>query len=257
MNKKIIQRLLIIGLIIILVVIFKFLGLGQYLTLDYLKDSQEKFSILYAENQLTVLAVYFFIYVLVTALSLPGAAVMTLAGGAMFGFWIGFVVVSFASTIGATLACFVARFLLRDWVQNKFGDKLAAINEGVAKEGAFYLFSLRLVPIFPFFVINLVLGLTNMNLLTFYWVSQVGMLPGTMVYVNAGKELAKIDSLSGILSPGLILSFVILGLFPITVKKLLAWYKKRQESRIKTNGSSGQGAEDSRVNNLQKTETDK
>jgi len=241
MNKKLIQRLLIIGLIIILVVIFKVLGLGQYLTLDYLKDSQEKFAILYAENQLTVLAAYFFIYVLVTSLSLPGAAVMTLAGGAMFGFWTGFVVVSFASTIGATLACFVARFLLRDWVQNKFGDKLAAINEGIAKEGAFYLFSLRLVPIFPFFVINLVLGLTNMNLLSFYWVSQVGMLPGTMVYVNAGKELAKIDSLSGILSPGLILSFVILGLFPITVKKLLAWYKKRQESRIKTNGSRGQG----------------
>jgi uncharacterized membrane protein YdjX (TVP38/TMEM64 family) len=228
MDKKLIQRLGIVGAIIILIILFKILGLGQYLTLDYLKGSQEKFSVLYTNNRLTVISVYFIIYILVTALSLPGAAVMTLAGGAMFGFWIGFIVVSFASTIGATLACLVARFLLRDWVQNKFGDKLTAINEGIAKEGAFYLFSLRLVPIFPFFVINLVLGLTKMNLLTFYWVSQIGMLPGTMVYVNAGKELAKVDSLAGILSPGLILSFVVLGLFPITVKKLLAWYKKKK-----------------------------
>ena len=229
MDKKLIQRIAIVGAIIVLIVLFKVLGLGQYLTLDYLKSSQEKFAILYNNNQVAVIAIYMLIYIAVTALSLPGAAVMTLAGGAMFGFWVGFVVVSFASTIGATLACFVARFLLRDWVQNKFGDRLTAINEGIAKEGAFYLFSLRLVPIFPFFVINLVLGLTNLRLLTFYWVSQVGMLPGTMVYVNAGKELAKIDSLAGILSPGLIVSFVILGLFPITVKKLLAWYKKREE----------------------------
>jgi uncharacterized membrane protein YdjX (TVP38/TMEM64 family) len=231
MDKKLIQRIAIVGAIIVLIVLFKVLGLGQFLTLDYLKSSQEKFAILYNNNQIAVISVYMLIYIAVTALSLPGAAVMTLAGGAMFGFWVGFIVVSFASTIGATLACFVARFLLRDWVQNKFGDKLTAINEGIAKEGAFYLFSLRLVPIFPFFIINLVLGLTNMNLLTFYWVSQVGMLPGTMVYVNAGKELAKIDSLSGILSPGLILSFVILGIFPITVKKLLAWYKKKKEVR--------------------------
>ena len=230
MDKKLIQRIAIVGAIIVLIVLFKVLGLGQYLTLDYLKSSQEKFAVLYSNNRVAVIAVYMLIYITVTALSLPGAAVMTLAGGAMFGFWVGFVVVSFASTIGATLACFVARFLLRDWVQNKFGDKLTAINEGIAREGAFYLFSLRLVPIFPFFVINLLLGLTNMKLLTFYWVSQVGMLPGTMVYVNAGKELAKIDSLSGILSPGLIISFVILGLFPITVKKILAWYKKRQET---------------------------
>ena len=229
MDKKLIQRIAIVGAIIVLIVLFKVLGLGQYLTLDYLKSSQEKFAVLYSNNQVAVIAVYMLIYIAVTALSLPGAAVMTLAGGAMFGFWVGFVVVSFASTIGATLACFVARFLLRDWVQNKFGDKLTAINDGIAREGAFYLFSLRLVPIFPFFVINLLLGLTNMKLLTFYWVSQVGMLPGTMVFVNGGKELAKIDSLAGILSPGLIISFVILGLFPITVKKILAWYKEKKK----------------------------
>jgi uncharacterized membrane protein YdjX (TVP38/TMEM64 family) len=137
------------------------------------------------------------------------------------------VVVSFASTIGATLACVVSRFLLREWVQRKFGDKLAAINAGVEKEGAFYLFSLRLVPIFPFFVINLVMGLTPIRLFTFFWVSQIGMLAGTIVYVNAGKELAQIDSLSGILSPGVLISFAVLGLFPITMKKLLALYKRK------------------------------
>jgi len=227
MNKKVIQRLVIVAAIIVLVLLFKFLGLGQYLSLDYLKASQDKFTRLYSDHRLLVIAVYMMIYITVTALSLPGAAVMTLAGGALFGFWVGLIVVSFASTIGATLACFVARFLLRNWVQKKFSKRLAKINRGIEKEGAFYLFSLRLVPIFPFFVINLAMGLTPMKLWTFYWVSQVGMLPGTMVYVNAGKELGQIESLSGILSPGLIISFVILGLFPITVKKLLYLYKKK------------------------------
>ena len=241
MDKKLVQRLLIVAAIIIIVILFKVLGLGQYLSLDYLKTSQDKFIQLYASHRFGVITTYMVVYIVVTALSLPGAAVMTLAGGAMFGFWTGFVVVSFASTIGATLACFVARFLLRDWVQNKFGEKLTAINRGIEKEGAFYLFSLRLVPIFPFFVINLVMGLTTMKLLTFYWVSQLGMLPGTMVFVNAGKELGKIESLSGILSPGVIISFVILGLFPITVKKLLYFYKKKTgkllpEDKEATNG---------------------
>jgi uncharacterized membrane protein YdjX (TVP38/TMEM64 family) len=241
MDKKLVQRLIIVAAIIIAVILFKVLGLGQYLTLDYLKASQDKFAQLYASHRFTVIGVYMAVYILVTALSLPGAAVMTLAGGAMFGFWVGVLVVSFASTIGATLACFVARFLLRDWVQNKFGEKLTAMNKGIENEGAFYLFSLRLVPIFPFFVINLAMGLTTMKLLTFYWVSQVGMFPGTMVFVNAGKELGQIESLSGILSPGLIISFVILGLFPITVKKLLYFYKKRSgklppEEKESTNG---------------------
>ena len=227
MNKKLVQRIIIVAAIIIAVILFKFLGLGQYLSLDYLKASQDKFTQIYASHRLLVIATYMGIYIVVTALSLPGAAVMTLAGGAMFGFWVGVLVVSFASTIGATLASFVARFLLRDWVQNRFGEKLSRINQGIEKEGAFYLFSLRLVPIFPFFVINLAMGLTPMKLWTFYWVSQIGMFPGTIVYVNAGKELGRIESLSGILSPGLIISFVILGLFPITVKKLLNLYKKK------------------------------
>jgi uncharacterized membrane protein YdjX (TVP38/TMEM64 family) len=227
MDKKLLQRLLIVAAIIIVVILFKVLDLGQYLSLDYLKTSQDKFTEIYTSHRLPVLASYMAIYIVVTALSLPGAAVMTLAGGAMFGFWIGVLVVSFASTIGATLACFVARFLLRDWVQNRFGEKLSRMNKGIEKEGAFYLFSLRLVPIFPFFVINLAMGLTPMKLWTFYWVSQIGMFPGTMVYVNAGKELGQVESLSSILSPGLIISFVILGLFPITVKKLLYLYKKK------------------------------
>jgi uncharacterized membrane protein YdjX (TVP38/TMEM64 family) len=146
----------------------------------------------------------------------------------MFGFVVGTVVVSFASTVGGTLACFVARFLLRDWVQGRFGERIRKVNEGVEREGAFYLFTMRLIPAIPFWLINLAMGLTRMRLITFYWVSQVGMLAGTMVYVNAGKELARIDSPAGILSPSLILSFVLLGLFPITMKKLMAFYKSRR-----------------------------
>jgi uncharacterized membrane protein YdjX (TVP38/TMEM64 family) len=209
-------------------VLFKVFNLGQYFTLDYMKASQEKFAALYAEHRVLVIASYMGIYVVMAALSLPGAAVMTLLGGALFGFIVGTIAVSFASTIGATLACFVSRFLLRDWVQSKVGDRLKPINEGVEKEGAFYLFTMRLIPAFPFWLINLAMGLTNMPLRTFYWVSQVGMLAGTMVYVNAGKELAKIDSLKGILSPSLIISFVILGIFPLIVKKLMAWYKAKK-----------------------------
>lgn len=213
----------------VLVAIFFALDLQQYLTLNYLKDSQARFAELYNENPVMVIGGYMAIYILVTALSLPGAVILTLAGGALFGLATGLIIVSFASSIGATLACFVARFVLRDWVQNKFGDKLTTINEGIAKEGAFYLFTLRLIPVFPFFVINLVMGLTKMPLLTFYWVSQLGMLAGTAVFVNAGKELAKIDSLSGILSPGLIGSFVILGLFPLVVKKLVNFIRGRKK----------------------------
>ncbi len=170
------------------------------------------------------------LYVVVTALSLPGAAVMTLAGGGLFGLVTGTIAVSFASTIGATCACLVSRFFLRDWVQGKFGEKLHTINEGIEKEGAFYLFSLRLIPVFPFFIINLLMGLTTMPARTYFWVSQLGMLPATIVYVNAGNELAKIDSLGGIVSPSLIGSFAVLGLFPITVKKLMERYRRSRES---------------------------
>jgi uncharacterized membrane protein YdjX (TVP38/TMEM64 family) len=184
-------KIALLALIVVAVALFFAFDLGRFLTLAELKARQEAFQEFYALNRLATLGAYFLIYVTVTALSLPGAAVMTLAGGALFGFWPALVVVSFASTLGATLAFLVSRFLLRDSVQTKFGDRLRAINQGVEREGAFYLFSLRLVPIFPFFVINLVLGLTPMRTLTFYWVSQIGMLPGTAVYVNAGTQLGQ------------------------------------------------------------------
>jgi len=228
MKKEYINKIIIVVLLIGVIAAFKIFNLGDYLTLSYIKESQEKFQALYSEKGLTVIAGYMLIYIAVTALSLPGAAIMTLAAGALFGLITGTVVVSFASTIGATLACIVSRFILRDWVQGKLGNKLKTVNEGVEKEGAFYLFTLRLIPVFPFWLINLGMGLTKMPLKTFYWVSQIGMLAGTIVYVNAGKELGKIESLSGILSPELIFSFVLLGLFPIITKKLMAMFKKKK-----------------------------
>ena len=215
-------------LIAALVAAFFAFDLGRWLTLDALKAGQAGFAAWYDASPLRVVGAYFLIYVAITALSLPGAAVMTLAGGALFGLWTGTLVVSFASSIGATLAFLVARFLLRDSVQRRFGDRLAAINAGMAKDGAFYLFTLRLVPLFPFFAINLLMGLTPIKARTFYWVSQLGMLAGTLVYVNAGTQLARIDSLAGILSPGLIASFALLGVFPLLAKKGVALIQARK-----------------------------
>lgn len=228
MNKKLINKIIIVIAVIGLFVVFKVFDLGQYLSLSYIKESQERFQALYSGHRGPVIAGYMIIYILVTSLSLPGAAVMTLAGGALFGLVVGTILVSFASTIGATFACIVSRFILRDWVQGKVGDKLKTVNTGIEKEGPLYLFTLRLIPVFPFWLINLVMGLTRMPIRTFYWVSQVGMLPGTIVYVNAGKELGKIESVSGILSPGLIISFVLLGLFPIAAKKSIMLYKSKK-----------------------------
>ncbi len=219
-----------VGLLLLIVVLFFYFDLSRFLNLEYLKASQNRFQQLYGQHRFVVIGIYMLTYIVVTTLSLPGAAVMTLAGGGLFGLLTGTIVVSFASTIGATCACLASRFVLRDWVQNRFGEKLKAVNAGIDKEGAFYLFSLRLIPVFPFFIINLLMGLTRMPIRTYFWVSQLGMLPATVVYVNAGNELAKIDSLSTILSPGLIGSFVILGLFPLTVKKLMQRYRGVKES---------------------------
>lgn len=225
------KKLLILAGVLALIVTFKVLNLGQYLNLAYLKESQATFSNYYHEHQVLTIVSYMLIYITATALSLPGAVILTLAGGALFGLVTGTIIISFASTIGATLACIVSRYLLQGWVQDKFGDKLTKINQGMEEEGAFYLFTLRLVPIFPFFIINLVMGLTKIPIKTFYWVSQIGMLPATLVYVNAGRELAKIDSLSGILSPGLLFSFVLLGIFPLAAKKIINRVRKtRSES---------------------------
>ncbi len=202
--------------------------LSQYLTLEYLKGQQADFSVFYKENALLAIGAYSLIYIVSTGLSLPGAALLTLLGGALFGVVTGTIIVSFASTIGATLAFTVSRLLLRDWVQNKFGSYLSSFNDGIKKDGGFYLFTLRLIPAIPFFVINLVMGLTPMKTVQFFLVSQAGMLAGTIVYVNAGTQLAQIESLSGILSPELILSFVLLGLFPLLAKKSLDFYKGRK-----------------------------
>ena len=231
MNFKHVRKIVIVLAIIALIIAFRAFHLGDYLSLSYLKESQKHFTMLYENHRALVISVYIAIYLLVTSLSLPGAAVLGLAAGSLFGLLTGTVVVSFASTIGATIACAVSRFILRDWVQKKFADRLKTVNDGVEKEGAFYLFTLRLIPVFPFWLINLIMGLTKMPLKSFYWVSQIGMLPGTIVFVNAGKELAKIDSLSGILSPGLIFSFVLLGLFPLVTKKLLAFYNRRRNNK--------------------------
>jgi pyruvate/2-oxoglutarate dehydrogenase complex dihydrolipoamide dehydrogenase (E3) component/uncharacterized membrane protein YdjX (TVP38/TMEM64 family) len=221
------KLLLTLALVAALIAFFAF-DLGRFLTLDFIKQSQSQLAQWYAEMPLRVMASYFLIYVAVTALSLPGAAIMTLAGGAVFGLGLGLLLVSFASTIGATLAFLSARFVLRDAMQKKFVSRMAEINQGVAKDGAFYLFTLRLVPLVPFFVINVVMGLTTLKVRTFFWVSQLGMLLGTAVFVNAGTQLAKIDSLNSILTPVLIGSFVLLGLFPLLAKKLLALLKQRK-----------------------------
>jgi pyruvate/2-oxoglutarate dehydrogenase complex dihydrolipoamide dehydrogenase (E3) component/uncharacterized membrane protein YdjX (TVP38/TMEM64 family) len=207
---------------------FFFFDLGQYLSLEYLKQSQARFDALYASQPLQVALVYFLIYVAATALSLPGATIITLAGGAIFGLFWGTLIVSFASSIGATLAFLVSRFVLRSSIESKFGNRLAEINKGIQKDGAFYLFTLRLIPVVPFFVINLVMGLTQMKARTFYWVSQLGMFAGTLVYVNAGTQLGKLESLKGILSPGLLGSFVLLGLFPLIARKIVEAVQKRK-----------------------------
>ncbi len=219
-------RLFLILMILALIVAYFFLGLDSYLTLDFLQSQQASLQAYYQEHQLETLLIYFLVYVLTTALSLPGATVLTLAGGAFFGLGLGLLVISFASTIGATCAFLVARFLLRDSIQKRYGDRLARIHEGFQKEGAFYLFTLRLVPLFPFFMINLLMGLTPMKTRTYYWVSQLGMLPGTAVYVNAGTQLAQIESLSGILSPKLIVSFALLGVFPLLAKRLIPFIRR-------------------------------
>ena len=214
------RRLALIALLIGTVLAYWGFDLGRYLSLDFFKSQQTAIEAWRAAHPGKAALYYFLAYVAVTGLSLPGATVMTLAGGAVFGLLWGTLLVSFASTAGATLAFLASRFLLRDWVEQRFGERLRAINAGVEREGGFYLFTLRLVPLFPFFLINLALGLTSIRTRTFYWVSQAGMLLGTIVYVNAGTQLARIESLSGILSPALVASFALLGVFPLVAKKI-------------------------------------
>jgi len=220
--KKAVLALVLIGAI----AAYFIFDLGQYLSLDNFKASQADIVAAKDANPALYIAGFFLLYVAVTGLSIPGAAIMTLVAGALFGVVLGTLIVSFASTMGATLAFLSSRYLLRDWVQGKFGERLRAVDDGLEKDGAFYLFTLRLIPVFPFFVINLLMGLTRIKTGTFFWVSQIGMLPATIVFVNAGTQISRIDSTAGLLSPTLIASFVALALFPWAAKAIVAVVKR-------------------------------
>ncbi|HEX4873968.1 MAG TPA: TVP38/TMEM64 family protein [Sphingorhabdus sp.] len=222
MNK----RIALLALLAAAIAAYFWFDLGAVLSLENFKQSQAEIDAYYRSHPALVIGGFFVGYVIVTALSLPGAAILSLVAGALFGVVIGTIVVSFASTIGATLAFLSARFLLRDWVSSKFGARLQAIDDGIARDGAFYLFTIRLIPLFPFFIVNLLMGLTRIKTRTFYWVSQIGMFPATIVFVNAGTQISKIDSTAGLLSPSLIGSFVLLGCFPWIARGLVAVGKK-------------------------------
>lgn len=219
-------KLILVAVVAALIASYFVFDLGQYLSLDYLKSQKDALNQLYLDKPVLIIAIFFLAYVAMTALALPAALILTIAGGAIFGFWVGLIVVSFASTIGATVAFILTRYLFHDAIQAKFGDRLQAINSGIEKEGAFYVFGLRLVPLFPFFMVNSVLALTKLKTWTYYWSSQIGMLAGTAVYVNAGTQLATIDTLSDIAKPQLLISFALLGVFPIIAKYALAFLKR-------------------------------
>lgn len=222
------KAILVLVLISAIAAYFVF-DLGQILSLESFKASQADIVAAKDANPVLYMSGFFILYVAVTGLSIPGAAIMSLVAGALFGVVVGTVIVSFASTIGATLAFLSARFVLRDWVQGKFGERLRAIDDGLEKDGAFYLFTLRLIPVFPFFVINLLMGLTRIKTRTFFWVSQLGMLPATVVFVNAGTQISRIESTAGLLSPTLIASFVALAFFPWAAKGIVALVKRSRD----------------------------
>ena len=222
------KRLLIIAALAALVAAYFFFGLGDYLTVEGIKQVAGDVGVYYERNPAQVIAGFFLVYVAVAAASLPGAAVMTLAAGALFGVLVGTIIVSFASTLGATLAFLASRYVLRDGIEARFGERLRTVNQGLERDGAFYLFTIRMIPLFPFFVVNLVMGLTRIGTWTFAWVSQIGMLLGTIVYVNAGTQLARIDSLSGIASPAVLASFALLGIAPWFAKAIIGWIKRRK-----------------------------
>ncbi len=224
-------RWILLAAVLLAVVTFFVFDLGRFFDFQTLKAAQDEIREFRDARPLLASAAFFLVYVAVTALSLPGATIMTLAGGAVFGLGWGLLLISFASTIGATLAFLIVRFIAREPVQRRYGDKLRAINAGIEREGAFYLFALRLVPLFPFFLINIVMALTPIRAWTFYWVSQVGMLAGTVVYVNAGTQLGQLEGPEGILSPVLIGSFALLGVFPLVARHVLDRVRRRRVYR--------------------------
>ncbi|EPA8650645.1 dihydrolipoyl dehydrogenase [Photobacterium damselae] len=222
------RKLFLFGIVAAVIGVWLYFDLSQYFTLEQAKAQQLALQDTIHTHPVWASMVFFFAYVAVTALSLPGAAIMTLLGAALFGFWWSLILVSFASTIGATLAFLFSRFILRNWVQTKFGSRLSAINEGIKKQGSFYLLSLRLIPVFPFFLINLLMGLTPIRAKQFFFVSQLGMLPGTAVYVNAGTQLGEINTLSGIISLPVLISLALLGLFPLIAKAVMNQIQARK-----------------------------
>ena len=227
------KQLLIVLALVALVSLFFLADLGRFLTLEYLQTSRAAIVTRVEAQPIAASAIYFAVYVLVTGLSLPGAAVMSLAGGAVFGLVWGLVLVSFASSIGATLAFLISRSLLHEWVRKRFGGYLEGIDRGFEKEGNFYLFSIRMVPVFPFFVVNLLMGLTRISAPAFYLVSQVGMLAATFVFVYAGTQLAQVHKLGDVLSPQLILALSLLGLFPLAARKLMTlWTRRRSPADV-------------------------
>ena len=218
-------KILLAGVVLALIGAFFYFDLNQYFNLEYLKEQRAALQDLYASKPLLIAGGFFLAYVAITALALPAALLLTVSAGAIFGFIKGTIIVSFASTIGATIAFLLTRYLFHDSIQAKFGDRLETINKGIEREGAFYVFGLRLVPLFPFVMVNSVLALTKLKTWTYYWSSQLGMLAGTAVFVNAGTQLAEIQSLGDIASPKLLASFALLGVFPIIAKYALAWLK--------------------------------
>jgi uncharacterized membrane protein YdjX (TVP38/TMEM64 family) len=222
-------KIILVCAIAALIAAFFFYDLGQYLNLEYLKLKKDSLNAFYQEKPVLISAVFFVVYVLVAAFALPAALLLTVAAGAVLGFWNGLFIVSFASSIGATIAFLLTRYLFHDVIQAKFGDRLSAVNSGIEREGALYVFGLRLVPLFPFVMVNSLLGLTKLKTWTFYWASQIGMLAGTAVFVNAGTQLADIESLGDILSLKFALSFALLGVFPILAKYLLNLIKPRAD----------------------------
>ncbi len=225
-------KIILAVVIIVLIGLFFIFDLDQHFTLESLKSQQQRFQSFDNSHPFLTRFSFFMAYVAVAALSLPGALIMTLAAGAFFGVITGSIIVSFASTIGATLAMLAARYLFRETIQSKYGNKLEAINQGIDEEGGFYLFTIRLIPVIPFFVVNLVMGLTTIKTIVFALVSQLGMLPATMIYVNAGHQLASIESIKDIVSLPIIISLAILGIFPLLAKKLITFYRNRDGQKI-------------------------
>jgi dihydrolipoamide dehydrogenase len=231
MNGKLIKKVGFLVLMVLAIFLYRYFRLNEYFSLESLKLHQESLNIYYAEHSLMVLGAFSLLYIVSVAFSFPGASILTLAAGAIFGFKVGTLVVSLSSTVGATLAFLASRYFFKDFVESKFKNKFDSINSGIEKEGIFYLFSLRLLPVFPFFLVNLLMGLTTLPTVTYFWVSLLGMLPGTMVYINAGTEISKIESLKGILSPSMVVSLILLGVLPLISKFIINWIKLNKHLR--------------------------